>query len=85
MILGLSIPKFLGAILVGLILSGVLITLLVPHDEPSKVVTMPIKQTDMFTDISDLVVQLVQISVFLVIGGVVLSIMGGLMRAGEKY
>jgi ABC-type Na+ efflux pump permease subunit len=34
--MGLSIPKFLGAILVGLILSGVLITLLVPHDEIPK-------------------------------------------------
>jgi len=36
MLLGLSIPKFLGAILVGLVLSGVIIFISIPSSEISK-------------------------------------------------
>jgi ABC-type Na+ efflux pump permease subunit len=74
MILGLSIPKFLGAILVGLILSGVLITLLVPHDEIPKPIVSPINQVSLESDMVSLITRMVYLSGVLVIIGVLLSI-----------
>jgi uncharacterized membrane protein YdbT with pleckstrin-like domain len=84
MIFGLTIPKFLGAILVGLILSGVLISLLVPHEvkpiveQPKVVVIDPI-----MSDMAGIVSNMVMLTVLITIMAVVIGVFGRVLDGGR--
>jgi hypothetical protein len=88
LIFGLTIPKFIGAIIIGLVVSFGLIVMMVPHEDKPVVVQQPIQQPLNMNDMEFVMVDTSKNVVMLTIGimalSIIMAIFGGISSRTYK-
>jgi hypothetical protein len=77
---GLSLSQIISAIIVGLILSFIIITICAPHEEPKTVITSVPTTYNGIENMEAVVSSAVQLAVGMMIMGIVLSLIATVVR-----